>query len=79
MVPIRVLLADPDESLLAAYRGYLSQDGFEVALATNGLDCLAELRRFQPDVLVMEPALPWGWGDGVLARMRERDDVPWFP
>jgi DNA-binding response OmpR family regulator len=55
MVSIRVLLADPDESLLSAYHEYLGQDGFEVATVTNGLDCVAQLRRFQPDVLILEP------------------------
>jgi len=79
MVAIRVLLADPDVSLLTTYRGYLAGEGFEVATVTNGLDCLAQLRWFHPDVLILEPDLPWGWGDGVLARMQDHTDVPLVP
>jgi DNA-binding response OmpR family regulator len=75
----RVLLADPDGALLAAYRSYLRREGFEVAVARDGLDCLAKLRRFAPDVLVLDPDLPWGRGDGVLALMHEEADVRVIP
>jgi len=76
---IRVLIADPDRLLLSEYEKFLSGAGFEVMTATSGLDCVAQLRGFQPDVLVLEPELPWGWGDGVLALMQEGSDVPLVP
>jgi carbon storage regulator CsrA len=72
----RVLLADPNQYLLAQYRSYLEHCGFEVATAVNGLECLENLRSFHPDVLVLEPVMPWGGGDGVLAVMHEARDVP---
>jgi len=78
-VPIRVLIADPDQALLTSYRDFLSQEGFQVATASTGLECVAELRTFAPDVLVLEPELPWGWGEGVLAVMHEGADVPRVP
>jgi response regulator RpfG family c-di-GMP phosphodiesterase len=68
VTPIRVLIADPDESLLAAYRD-LPQKEFEVVTASNGLNCVAHLREHSPDVLVLEPHLPCGGGAGVLAAM----------
>lgn len=76
---IRVLIADPDESLLAMYRELLSREGFEVVTATTGLECVARLREQRPDVLVLEPQLPWGGGDGVLATMREVPDLALVP
>ena len=69
--PIRVLMADPDESLQPLYRERLMQEGFELATASNGLECVARLREREPDVLVLEPQLPWGGGEGVLAMMGE--------
>lgn len=69
--PIRVLIADPDEALTPAYREPLLREGFEVDTATNGLECLARLRERVPDVLVLEPHMPWGGGVGVLAMMSE--------
>ena len=68
---IRVLMADPDESLHPVYRVPLLQEGFEVAAASSGLECVARLRERAPDILVLEPQLPWGGGEGVLAMMGE--------
>ena len=43
-VPIRVLMADPDASLFPCYREPLWRDGFELATASSGLECVARLR-----------------------------------
>ena len=50
---IRVLMADPDESLQPLYRERLLQEGFELATALSGLECVARLRERVPDVLVL--------------------------
>ncbi len=68
---IRVLMADPDESLHPLYRESLAQEGFEVITALSGLECISRLRERVPDVLVLEPQLLWGGGEGVLAIMGE--------
>jgi DNA-binding response OmpR family regulator len=75
----RVLIADGDESLLAYYQEQLGYHGFLVTTATGGVECVEKLRRCAPDVLVLEPSLPWGGGDGVLAMMHEAPDVPLLP
>ena len=64
-------MADPDASLAPLYRRPLLQQGFELVMAASGLECVARLREYMPDVLVLEPQLPWGGGDGVLAMMGE--------
>ena len=74
---LRVLIADSDEMLLAAYRAFLAGEGVDVRTAANGLDCLEGLRRGRPDVLVLDPDLGWGSGLDVLAVMGE--DVPAVP
>jgi DNA-binding response OmpR family regulator len=76
---VRVLLADADRYLLQNYSDYLKRYGFEVAIATTGLECLERLRDFSPHVLVLEPSIPWGGGDGVLAMMHQDVDVPLIP
>ena len=72
----RVLIADPDRVLAARYRAALEQGGFETQAAASGLECLARLRAFRPHVLVLEPDLPWGAGEGVLALLREDESLP---
>jgi DNA-binding response OmpR family regulator len=75
----RVLLADRDETLLAQYREFLLRDGFDVITAFDGLDCVAKLRLFVPDILVVDPGLLWGGGEGVIAMMYEDPLVPFIP
>lgn len=77
--PIRVLIADPEEELQPLYREPLSRAGFDVVTAYSGLDCVARLRERAPDVLVLEPHLPWGGGDGVLAMMGEDSQFAAIP
>lgn len=76
---IRVLMADPDASLLRWYREPLWRDGFELATASSGLECVARLCEGAPQVLVLEPELPRGGGEAVLAVMGEDPDLATVP
>jgi len=55
----------------AELRDYLTGRGFDVEVASNGLECLALLREVRPDVVVLNWELPWGGGDGVLTVLQE--------
>jgi CheY-like chemotaxis protein len=77
--PIRVLIADPDKSLLVIYREVLSRDGFDVTTAPSGLECIARLRERVPHVFVLDPQVPWGGGDGVLAIIGEVPELAIVP
>ena len=71
LVAARILIADPDRFLLASYSRHLRERGVNVSTAATGLECIERLRDAVPDVLVLDPALPWGGGDGVLAVVHE--------
>jgi len=75
VMPVRILLADRDEFLLATYREHLSQHGAIVATAATGVACLQRLRDFAPDILVLDLSLLWGGSDGVLAVMHEEPEI----
>jgi DNA-binding response OmpR family regulator len=76
--PIRSLIAVSNKSLRESYRAHFASEGFAVLTATNALVCLAHLRRWVPDFLVLEDGLPWGGAAGILALMEE-SDVPTVP
>ena len=78
-MPLRVLLADHDSIFLELIGSHLAQERFTVAAAETGLECLAKLRAFAPDVLVLEPDLLWGGGSGVLATMSEDAELASIP
>jgi DNA-binding response OmpR family regulator len=66
-----VLIANRDRFLLKSYSRHLRERGAIVSTATTGLECVELLRQLVPDVLVLEPNLLWGGGDGVLALIAE--------
>jgi DNA-binding response OmpR family regulator len=73
---VRALIASPVESLLKSYRAFLSQHGFAVVTAADALDCVANLRDFEPHVLVLDDELQWGRTSGVLASLDEDPSLP---
>jgi DNA-binding response OmpR family regulator len=74
-----VLIADGDDELCAAYQRFLSSCGYLAQTSTDGVDCLEKLRRVMPAVIVLDPDLRWGGGDGVLAWLREEDSTHTVP
>jgi DNA-binding NtrC family response regulator len=73
---LRILIADSDAEFRKSCVASLTWNGHLVATASNGLDCIALQRDFHPQVLVLGPMLPWGWGGGVSAMMCEETDAP---
>ena len=76
---LRLVAADPDPVLLQIYRTYFSTFGFEVATAEDALECVALLRGFDPDVLVLNLELTWGCAEGVLSIIREDREMQPIP
>ena len=76
---IRVLIAEPNDVLRAMYGEFLGWRGFHVATASNGLECIDQLRHFHPQVLVLDPDIPMGGGDGVLSLMHEDSEITLVP
>jgi DNA-binding NarL/FixJ family response regulator len=58
MGKIRVLLADDNETILARVRTVLGQEFDVVGGVNNGRDAIAEVRRLDPDVLLMDVCMP---------------------
>lgn len=73
MQRIRVLLADDHAVLRAGLRALLAgeSDMEVVGEATDGTDAIAQAQRLQPDVLVLDIAMPRVNGLEVIRRLRE--------
>ncbi len=66
-----LLIADNDMRRRGELRRFFSSNGFLVAAASDGLGCLAEVVALEPDALVIALEIPWGGGDGVIARLND--------
>ena len=71
---MRVLLVEDDHQTADYVRSGLSGDGWDVAVAADGLDGLEQARRAAFDVLIIDRMLPRLDGLALLRRLRA-DDV----
>jgi two-component system response regulator QseB len=67
----RLLIADSDADFCHVFQRLLTDQGYEVETASDGLSCLEKVRDTRPDVLLLDRGLNWGGSDGVLAWLRE--------
>jgi DNA-binding NarL/FixJ family response regulator len=58
MGKVRILLADDHETILAGVRSILCDDFEVVGTVGNGRDAVKEVRRLDPDVLVIDISMP---------------------
>jgi len=75
MLKHRILVADPDHSLLTAYKQYLTAEGFVAATARTGSECVERLFEFSPNVLVLDPKVLGGSAEGFLGMTLDDDNV----
>ena len=71
MGKLRVLLADDHEMILARERSVLGEDFEIVGAVTNGRDAVEEVRRLDPDVLVIDISMPILDGLQAVSRLRQ--------
>ena len=72
----RILVVEDDPRTSASVALYLRHGGYEVAVATSGIDALEEAARTPPDLLVLDLMLPGVGGLEVCRTLRARGDVP---
>jgi DNA-binding NarL/FixJ family response regulator len=68
----RVLVADDHRAMLDSLVRLLSRDFEVVAAVTDGLSAVTEAERLEPDLLVLDIAMPGLNGIAAAARLRER-------
>lgn len=71
----RALVVDDEVPLTRVIASYLERDHFEVSVAHNGHDALAVARETNPDVVVLDLALPGIDGLEVCRRLRTFSDA----
>jgi DNA-binding response OmpR family regulator len=71
-----ILVIDDDKTMLRLLQDALGKAGFQVILASNGIDGLQELYARQPDLVLLDVMMPRMDGWEALARIRQLSRVP---
>jgi len=69
-------VVEDDRDIADVLRRSLGREGYEVRLAEDGEQALAESTVFEPDAVILDLGLPKLDGVDVCRRMREDGDVP---
>ncbi|WGS48126.1 response regulator [Paraburkholderia sp. D15] len=72
----RLLIADDDADLLAAYALYFAEQGFDIRTARDGLDAFAQYCAWHPDAALLDVEMPRLDGRALARRIRYVGDVP---
>jgi len=71
MVLKKVLLIDDEQNILDSLRGVLEDEHFSVDVAKSGTQGLLKLRKFQPDVVILDIWMPGDDGLMVLEKIKK--------
>jgi CheY-like chemotaxis protein len=71
----RVLVVDDDEVIRRLIAANLTLEGFDVATAVDGQDCLEKVSSIAPDVITLDAMMPRLDGWETARRLRKRPDT----
>ncbi|HZS05004.1 MAG TPA: response regulator [Blastocatellia bacterium] len=74
-----VLLVEDNADLRQLYTFFLAGRGFEVRLAEDGEEALAEIQKQRPDVLLTDIAMPQMDGVELIQRLRSDEEFASLP
>ncbi|HBT48030.1 MAG TPA: hypothetical protein DEA73_09205 [Peptococcaceae bacterium] len=68
--PPRLLVVDDEPGVRLLLELLFREEGFQVAVASNGLQALRQIHSFQPDVVIMDVKMPFMDGLEALPRIK---------
>ena len=73
---MKVLVVDDDDKILKVLTAYLEKEGYTVGTAKDGWEAVDKVRKFIPDIVLLDVMLPRLDGWGVCREVRRTSDVP---
>ena len=71
-----ILVVDDEQRLVSLVGTYLTQSGFRVVTAPNGLEALSVARREKPDLIILDIMMPEMDGYEFMRKYRAEHDTP---
>lgn len=75
MSKAKIAIIEDDLAISQMYRLKFETEGFDVAIAENGIAGLEVVKEFQPDIVLLDMMMPEMNGDEMLTKMREFDQT----
>ena len=77
----KIMIVEDDVFVMDIYQTKLTQEGFEVMSATNGMEGLKKLREVAelPDLILLDILMPYMDGLEMLAELKKEDSLKNIP
>ena len=75
----KILIVEDDSFVLDIYQTKLSQEGYTVIEARNGVEGMKKLEKEKPDLILLDIVMPYMDGIEVLKKRKENDDLKKIP
>ena len=75
-MPTRILIVEDEASIAEPFARLLRREGFETTVAGTAAEALSAARETEPDLVLLDLALPDGDGRDVCRTIRARSGVP---
>jgi CheY-like chemotaxis protein len=75
----KIVVADDEPDVVESLRFRLTQEGYEVVTATDGLEALGAIRSSQPDLVLLDVMMPRENGYRVSRMLREDEARGVYP
>ena len=72
--PARVLIVDDEPNIVTSLRFLMEREGYMVEVAGDGRQALQTIRTFEPDLVLLDVAMPHLDGFAVAQRIRAESD-----
>lgn len=69
----KILIADDDKNIRSVLKTELTLEGYQVILATSGLEALREIRDKTPDLVILDIKMPGMHGLKALEEIRKEN------
>ncbi|MBR6478751.1 MAG: response regulator transcription factor, partial [Lachnospiraceae bacterium] len=72
----KILVIEDDNEIRELLGSFLTNNGYAVETASNGMEGLRKALDSQSDLILLDIMLPYKSGDQVLKELREHSDIP---
>ncbi len=76
MEPIKIMVVDDDSNICELLRLYLSKEGFEPIVVSDGEEAVAHFDTDKPDLILLDVMMPRMDGWQVCRKIRKKSDCP---
>ncbi|MFH1239229.1 MAG: response regulator [bacterium] len=75
----KILIADDEPNILKLLTSRLKANGYEIVVASDGMQATMKAHREKPDLIIMDIKMPGGDGLSVYKNLKQSDNTVTIP